>query len=762
MKPNNTTNNTPNSATLPLNRRTFLSVTALAGGGFLLGFANNHAEASNNEPSEANTLAQSKADFSPNGYIKITSDGVITLFAKNPEIGQGVKTSMPMIVAEELDVDWKSVKIEQSEIDERRYGAQFAGGSTSIPTNYEILRQAGATARAMLIQAAAKEWSVKPEECSTEKGFVIHTASKKKRSYGECAEAASKLTIPANIAPKNPKDFTLIGTFQTGVDNTAIVTGKPLFGIDTRVPGMLFAAVVRPPRFGAKVVKFDETRTKAMPNVKHIVEIKPNDNPTELIGGIAVVATSTWAAMKARDVLAADITWDDGADKSEETGGLTKQMNTLIAKGAKMQVLREQGDVDVAFAKAETKPDKRSLEAVYEVPFLAHATMEPMNYTAHVQKDKCEVWGPTQVPQTVQSLAAKLTGLPQSAVKVNMTRIGGGFGRRLMADYAAEAIIVSKAIQAPVQVMWSREDDMKYDYYRPAGIYKLRAAWDETGVLTAWHLRASTTSRVAFPKNAPRPPHVTEVFPDGFPSGFAPHFRMEYAQAKSNVPRGAWRAPGHNATAFVDQCFMDELAQAMGKDPLQMRLEMLGSAREMPYRDHGGDYNTGRLANVLKIAAEKAGWGKPLPKGHYHGLAAHVTFGAYTAEIAEVSVEKDGTPHGIPRVHKITAVVDAGRIINKSGAENQMQGGILDGLSMALYGRITIASGAVKQNSFDDYPLLRMNEAPKVEVYFVESDAAPQGLGEMGLPPVPAAICNAIFAATGKRIRSLPIVSNQA
>ena len=759
------TNTTPNNETLSLNRRAFLSVSALAGGGLLLGFADNlhGAEASIDAPStmlQQNALQQ-KAEFIPNGYIKITSDGVITLFAKNPEIGQGVKTSLPMIVAEELDVDWKTVKIEQSEIDERRYGAQFAGGSTSIPTNYETLRQAGATARAMLIQAAAAAWNVKPEECTTERGFVLHTASKRKRSYGECAEAASKLPLPTNVSPKNPKDFSLIGTFQTGVDNTALVTGKPLFGIDTRIPGMLFAAVVRPPKFGARLVKFDDTRAKAMPGVKHIVEIKPNDNPTELIGGVAVVATSTWAAMKARDVLQADTTWNDGADKSEETSSLSKQMTMLIAKGTKMQVLREQGDVDIAFAKAEasaaTNSIKRNLEAVYEVPFLAHATMEPMNYTAHVQKDKCEVWGPTQVPQTVQSLAARLTGLPQTAVKVNMTRIGGGFGRRLMADYAAEAIMVSKAIQAPVQVVWSREDDMKFDYYRPAGIYKLKAAWDEAGTLTAWHLRASTTSREAF-RRAPRSPHTTEVFPDGFPSGFAPHFRMEYAQAKSNVPRGAWRAPGHNATAFVDQCFMDELAHAMGKDPLQMRLEMLGAAREIPYRDHGGDYNTGRLTNVLKMVAEKAGWGKPLPKGHFHGLAAHVTFGAYVAEIAEVSVEKDGTP----KVHKITAVVDAGRIINKSGAENQMQGGILDGLSMALYGKITIAGAAVQQNSFDDYPLLRMNEAPKVEVIFVESDAPPQGLGEMGLPPVPAAICNAMFAATGKRVRSLPILSSNA
>lgn len=741
----------------PLNRRTFLSLTALAGGGFLLGFADKDLHARNDETSDAsieNALLQTKTEFVPNGYIRIAPDGVITLFAKNPEIGQGVKTSMPMIVAEELDVDWKSVRIEQSEIDERRYGAQFAGGSTSIPTNYETLRQAGATARAMLIQAAAKEWGVKADECRTEKGFVVHTASKKKRSYGECAEAASKLLIPTNVAPKNPKDFTLIGTFQTGVDNAALVAGKPLFGIDVRVPGMLFAAVVRPPRFGAKVVKFDDTRAKAMAGVKHIVEIKPNDNPTELIGGVAVVATSTWAAMKARDVLAADITWDDGADKSEDSSGLTKQMNALITKGAKMQVLREQGDVDTMFAKAE----KRILEAVYEVPFLAHVTMEPMNYTAYVQKDKCEVWGPTQVPQTVQGLASRLTGLPQSAVKVNMTRIGGGFGRRLMADYAAEAIMVSKVIQAPVQVVWSREDDVRYDYYRPAGVYSLRAAWNDEGALTAWHLRASTTSREAFRRNVSRPPHVTEVFPDGFPSGFAPHFRMEYAQTKSNTPRGAWRAPGHNATAFVDQCFLDELAHAMGKDPLQMRLEMLGAAREIPYRDHGGDYNTGRLTNVLKLVAEKAGWGKSLPKGHYHGLAAHVTFGAYVAEIAEVSVEKDGTP----KVHKITAVVDAGRIINKSGAENQMQGGILDGLSMALYGKITVAQGAIQQKNFDEYLLLRMNEAPQVEVHFIESDAAPQGLGEMGLPPVPAAVCNAIFAATGKRIRSLPILGTNA
>ncbi len=728
-----------------MKRREFIHVTAAAGGALMLGFTLT--------AQDKNT----KKTFDLNAYLKISTDGTVTILAKNPEIGQGVKTSMPMIVAEELEVDWKTVKVEQSEIDRKKYGAQFAGGSTSIPTNFDTLRKAGATAREMLIIAAVQTWNadktitVEKKDCYAELGFVVHRPTKKKLGYGELVEAASKLKAPDNPPLKDPKDYKILNTWQAGVDNQDLVTGKPLFGLDVRVPGMLFASIARAPRFGAKVVSVNDTRAKAVPGVKHVVTIEPSENPTELIGGVAVVADSTWAAMKGRNAL--EITWSDGSDKNESTESIRKAFQDLTSKPAK--VLRQQGNVDEVFASS-----KKVLEATYEVPFLAHVTMEPMNYTAHVTKDKCELWGPTQVPQSVQDLAARMTGLQPSAIKVNMARIGGGFGRRLMADYAAEAIFVAKAVQAPVQIVWTREDDVQHDFYRPAGMYKLKAALNDKGNVEAWHIRAATTSRESF-RNPDRPAYTTEVFPDGFPSGFTPHFRMEYATPKSNVPRGAWRAPGHNATAFVDQSFTDELAVAAGKDPLQFRLETLGAPREMPYRDHGGDYSVGRLTNVLKLVADKARWNernKWLPKGHFLGIAAHVTFGTYIAEVAEVSIESGGKI----KIHKVTAVVDCGQVVNKSGAANQIEGGIVDGLSMALYGKITIAGGAVQQSSFDDYPLLRMNEAPKIDVHFVESTEAPQGLGEMSLPPVAAAVGNAIFAATGKRLRTLPLALGDA
>lgn len=722
---------------LPTSRRIFLQQGTLLGGALVLGFRLTTLA--------AEALQEKAKAVEINAYLKIFPNGTITIMAKNPEIGQGVKTSLPMIIAEELEVDWKTVKIEQSPIDARRYGRQFAGGSTAIPTNYDTLRKVGAAAREMLITAAAQRWSVSVSECYAKSGTVFHRPTGKKASYGDLAEAASKIKPPENPALKDPKDFTIIGTSQTGVDNLQVVTGKPLFGIDVRVPGMLYAVIARAPKIGAKVVSVNDTRAKAVEGVRHVVAIDAAEDPMEQVAGVAVVADSTWAALKGRDAL--EITWSEG-NVQESTDTIRSSMTDLLSKPGK--VLRQQGNVDAVFERSS-----KIIESVYEVPFLAHATMEPMNYTASATNDKCEVWGPTQVPQAVQALAARLTGLPQTAISVQLTRIGGGFGRRLTVDYAAEAIFLSKKIQTPVQVVWTREDDMQHDFYRPAGLYKLRAALDDKGSVEAWHLRASTTSRVAYRKSQDSS-HSTEVFPDGFPSGFVPHFRMEYANPKSTVPVGAWRAPGHNATAFVDQSFVDELAHAANKDPLTYRLEMLGAPRIMPYRDHGGDYDVGRLIGVLKRVAEKTRWSQReqwLPKGHYLGISAHVTFGAYIAEVAEVSVE----PSGKIKVHRVTAAVDCGRVINKSGAANQIEGGIIDGISMALYGKISLKGGAVEQTNFDTQPLLRMNEAPAIDVVFVESSEAPQGLGEMSLPPTPAAIANAVYSATRKRLRKLPL-----
>jgi isoquinoline 1-oxidoreductase beta subunit len=457
------------------------------------------------------------------------------------------------------------------------------------------------------------------------------------------------------------------------------------------------------------------------------------------------VAKNTWAAMKGRKAL--KIEWDLPQGEAEGDERLKSQFEKNIT--ASGTTLRDDGNVDEAFAKCI-----KVHEAIFEAPFLAHAPMEPMNYTADVRADGADLWGPTQVPGNARAYAAELGGVPRDKVKVRMTRVGGGFGRRLMADYAAEAVALSKLIGKPVQVVWSREDDIQHDFFRPAGMYWMKAGLDQNNKLVAWHLRSSTTSRRHFsdPMSAA---HETEVFPDGFPAGFIPSFRMEYTNVESKVPRGAWRAPGHNVTAWLDQTFIDEMASLAGKDPVDFRLEVLGTEDKlMPYRDHGGPvYSTKRLKNVIRLAVEKSGWAKPAPKGVFRGFAAHFMFGAYVAEVVSISMPDANTI----KVENVIAVVDCGLVINRSGAMNQLEGGIIDGLSAALNQAVHIENGRAKESNFDDYKLMRMKDAPAVEVHLVESDESPEGLGEMTLPPVAAALCNAIFAATGKRIRKLPV-----
>ncbi|MFQ5865072.1 MAG: molybdopterin cofactor-binding domain-containing protein [bacterium] len=719
-----------------ISRRDFIKVSATAGSGLLLGFY---------LPSEQelfSATAETTKPFEPNAFLKIDLDGMVTIMSKNPEIGQGVKTSLPMIIAEELEVNWPDVHVEQADLDEK-YGPQFAGGSWAIHLNWDALRKAGATAREMLVTAAAQSWGVNKSTCYAKHGAVIHRPSSRKLMYGELVESASKLPVPENVPLKEPQEYRLIGTSQKGVDNMQIVTGQVLYGLDTRVPGMLYAVIQKPPVFGGRVPSFDASKAKAIPGVRHVIKIEPLENPTHLIAGVAVVADSTWAAMKGREAL--EVVWDKGPHHAESTESLRQQFEELTLKQGK--VLRDDGDVEQALASAA-----KTLEAVYEVPFLAHATMEPMNYIADVRNDRCEIWGPTQVPGSAQGLATSVTGIPAKAIKVHLTRIGGGFGRRLMADYAAEAAYISKAVGAPIQVVWTREDDIQHDYYRPASYHRLRAGLNEKGDLIAWHIHLASTSRYKFRGSSP--PEKTEIFPDGFPAGFIQNVRMEYSPALTNVPTGAWRAPGHNANAFVDQSFLDEIAHAAGKDALELRLQLLGKSRDMPYNDHGGPtYNTGRLKAVLELAAENSGWGTSLPKGRAQGIAAHFTFGSYVAEVAEVSVDVSGKV----KVHRIVAAVDCGIVVNRSGAQAQIEGGIIHGLSAAFYGKITIERGSTKQSNFHDYPLLRINEAPKIEVYFIPSKEPPFGLGEMALPPLAPAVCNAIFAATGKRIRRLPI-----
>ncbi len=718
-----------------VNRRDFLKQGGLAGAGLVIGI-------SWLTSAKAATPEEGKI-FEPSVFLKIGSDGKIILFSKNPEIGQGIKTSLPQLIAEELEVDWRQIEVQQGMLDDR-FGDQFAGGSTGVKENFIAVRKAGANAREMLIEAAARKWQISLDRCYAREGRVYQKNGTVSLSYAELADAASRLNERENPQLKSRKDFKIIGKPVPGVDNPSIVTGKAEFGLDARPSGMRVASIEQCPVYGGKVKNVDEAAALKVTGVEQVIRIEPTQNPTRLTAGVAVIARNTWAAMKGRKAL--KIEWDLGEGEKENDEALKVKFEKALASGT---IIRDDGKVDDAFAKS-----KKIHEAVFEAPFLAHAPMEPQNYIADVRADGADLWGPTQVPGSVRNRAAEITGLPIDKIKVRMTRVGGGFGRRLMADYACQAVYLSKAIGKPVQVVWSREDDIQHDYYRPAGMFKIKACLDDSNKLSGWQVNASTTSRYVFAGSS-SPAHVTEIFPDGFPAGFVPHFRMTYAPASSSVPRGAWRAPGHNITAWVDQCFIDEMAALAGKDPVDFRLEILGEENKlMPYSDHGGPfYSTARLKNVIRRAAEKSNWRQPAPKGFFRGFAAHFMFGAYVAEVVTVSLAAGNAI----KVENVTAVVDCGLVINPSHAANQLEGGLIDGLSAAMFQAVHIEHGLARESNFDDYKLLRMKDAPTLDVELVESDESPEGLGEMSLPPVAAALCNAIFAATGRRIHKLPI-----
>ncbi len=685
--------------------------------------------------------------FSPNLYLQIGSDGKIILFAKNPEIGQGVKTSMPQIIAEELEVDWQQIEVQQGLLD-ARFGAQFAGGSTGIKSNFDALRKAGAGAREMLVEAAARRWNISLDQCQASSGKVVRRDTGAAFSYGELALAAARLELRDNPRLKARKDFKIIGKAVPSVDTRAIVSGTAEFGLDARPTGMLVACIARCPVYGGTIRQVDDKAALAVSGVLQVVQVAAGRSATNRVAGVAVVATGTWAAMQGRKAL--KVEWDHGSAELESSAGHTRQFRAKLAPGkAPPTPLRNDGDVDRAFANC-----KAVHEAFYEAPLLAHATMEPMNYIADVRADSAELWGPTQVPGTVRADAAAITGLPPAKIKVRLTRSGGGFGRRLMADYASEAIWLSKQLGKPVQVVWTREDDIAHDYFRPAAMFRVKGGFDASKKLVAYHVAGTSLSRRAFSGSADGH-HATEIFPDAFPAGLVPHYRCDYTPVASRVPRGAWRAPGHNITAWVDQSFADELAVLAGKDPVEFRLSVLGERdRMMPYADHGGPvYSTARLRNVIRLAAARANWGKSAPAGQFRGFACHFMFGAYVAEVVTIRMTGPTTF----KVEHVLAVVDCGLVVNPVGARKQIEGGINDGLSAALHQAIHIDGGRALESNFHDYPLLRMADAPKIDVHLVDSEAAPEGLGEMSLPPLAAALCNAIYAATGKRIRSLPI-----
>lgn len=716
-----------------VNRREFLRVTALTGGGFLLGFYFLEGAGS-----VSGSLAATPPTETPLGsYIRITPDGIVTIIAKNPEIGQGVKTHLPMMIAEELEVDWKNVRVEQGDFDAVKFSAQLAGGSTATPSSWMPMRQAGAAARAMLVTAAAQTWNVPEAECETSSGTITHKSTSRKLSYGQLADKAATLTPPAldSLKLKSPKDFKIIGQRIPGVDNHAIVTGKPLYGIDVSLPGMKYAVYEKCPVFGGKVVTANLDLIKSQQGVRNAFVIEGGTDLRGLLGGVAIVADTWYAANAARKKL--KVTWNEGATAKQSSVAFAAMAEEL-SKEKPQRSLRNDGDVGTALKSAAKKVD-----ASYFYPFVAHATLEPQNCTARYENGKFELWAPTQSPARGREMISRTLGVQESDIVVHLIRAGGGFGRRLNADFMVEAAAIAKEIGGAVKLLWSREDDMRHDFYRPAGFHYFTGGTDAAGKLVAWkdHF-VSFGEGDAFVQGG-------EISGDEFPARFVPNCSVDSSAMPLGVPTGRLRAPNSNGIAFAIESFLDEMAHAAGKDPLQFRLELLSNT------PGGTGADPARISGVLELVAEKSGWGKTIhPRGTGMGLAFYFSHRGYFAEVVQATVSRGGKL----KLDKVWVAGDIGpTIINASNAENQVQGAVLDGLAQALGQEITIEKGRAVQGSFATFPLLRMRQAPPIEVHWKLSNSPVTGLGEPALPPAPPALCNAIFAATGKRIRSLPL-----
>ncbi len=721
-------------------RRTFLKASATAGGGLLLSFS---------LPAFAKTPAGGLVRL--NAYVAIAPDNIVTIAAKNPEIGQGIKTMLPMLIAEELDVDWKQVRTKQADFDPSLYEGQFAGGSMGTPLNWEPMRRVGAAVRQMLVTAAAETWKVPQAECTTASGEVRHTSTGRTLTYGALAAKAATLRVPDlnGVKLKDPKSYKIIGHSTPGADNPGLVRGEPLFGIDTVVPGMLYAVFQKCPVFGGKVASANLDVIRKLPGVRQVFVVEGGAGHafmpegemqlTGLLPGVAIVADSWWRAEKARRQL--DVKWNEGPTSAESSEDFARQAAAL-AKTSPAQTLRSDGDALAALARAS-----KVVESAYFYPFLAHAAMEPMNCTAHVRGDKAEIWAPTQNPAPGRKLVAETLGLDEKNIVVHMTRSGGAFGRRLMNDYMVEAAWISKVAGVPVKLVWNRTDDIQHDFYRPAGWHFLKGGLDAEGKLVAWHQHF-----VSFGKNG-KFASSAGMSPNAYPAGRVPNLFYGASLMASGVPTGPMRAPGDNGLAFVFQSFIDEMAHAAGRDPLQFQIDLLGKPEFLG--NERQPLHTGRARGVLEKVREVSGWGKRnLPKRTGLGVACHYCHLGYFAEVVEAAVSAEGEV----KVNKVWAVGDVGsQIINPTAAVNMTQGGVLDGLGEALNQAITIEKGRVVQENLDGFAPLRMSQAPPVEVHFVITDNPPTGLGEPPMPPVIPALCNAIFAASGKRIRSLPI-----
>ncbi len=726
---------------MAINRRTFVVRSAAAGAGLLIGvrFSGSLLQAQENEK------AGKKPAVNPfDAYIHIKPDNRISLIVAKSEMGQGIKTGLAMILAEEAEVDFKSVTVEQAETRPDIYTHMGTGGSGSTMENFEPLRRAGATVRELMITAAASKWNVARDECEAKKGAVVHAKSSRKATYGDLIETAEKLPLPEpdKVELKDEKEFTLIGHATPRVDIPAKVNGSAKFGIDVRVPDMLFAVVARCPTFGGKPARFDAAKAKSVSGVRDVFEIPALGRDMFTAGGIAVVADSTWAALKGREAL--EITWDHGPGSTESTDTLTNELRAASSKAGKR--LRNDGDVDKVLSNGS-----KHVEATYEFPYLAHATMEPMNITAHARDGEAEVWAPTQSPDWVQRTAAQILGLAPNKVTVHTTYLGGGFGRRYMADYPAEVAQIAKVVRKPVQLVWSREDDMTHDFYRPSACHTMRGAVNAAGHPVAWSHTIASTSIGGYwdppEKSAPEKSEVGGALQ--MPYAIS-NVRLEYNPVASVVPPLWWRSVEHSFNGFAVECFIDELAAAAGKDPVQFRRAHLVKPPHWKARFED-DPDPARLRGVLDLAALKSGWGKPLPKGKGRGIASYSSFGSYIAEVAEVTV-KDGNF----KIDRIVAAIDCGRIVNPESVRAQAESAIVYGLSAALKNAITIKSGAVEQTNFDGYDPIRINEAPHIEVYLTRSTEDPGGMGEPALPPAAPAVANAIFAASGQRLRKLP------
>lgn len=654
-----------------------------------------------------------------NSYLSIAVDGTITIYSPNPELGQNIMTSFAQIVAEELDADWKKVNVVQAPLDTQKFERQLTGGSGAIPHSWMRLRKAGATARHLLIGAAAKQWNVPAEECTANEGFVIHSKSGNKLSYGDLATEASKMTVPAEVPLKDRKDFKIIGKPMQNVQSKNIVTGKGIFGLDFYREGMVYAVMQRPPAFGTKIKSVDAAAAKAMPGIIDVVTFKNN---------VAIVGKSTWEVMKAKKSLKVMYEKEGNIESSDDHNKIL----VSLLDSDKAVTRRKDGDVETAFKNAA-----KIIKSEYQCPFLPHNPLEPMNFFAHVRPEGVELVGPTQTPAAARGAVSKLLGVPEDKIRVDITRLGGGFGRRLKFDYVLEAAELSSLIKMPVKVIWTREDDMMGGSYRPAVRYRFEAALDAAGNLVGYKLRGAGINV----ENSTRE--------DNFPAGAIDNLLIESIEHKSPITTGAWRAPITNFLAFAEQSFLDEVALAAKKDPVQFRLELLQKAKNKP--TGAIKYNIDRFETVIKQVAEKSGWGKK--KDVSQGFSVYFSHASYVAQVCDVAMNA-----GKPEVKKIYAVSDCGQVINSSGALQQVMGAIVDGYGHAMFGKVSFNAGAAEQNNFHNYRLIRMKEIPEVDAHFVDNGMSPTGLGEPALPPTGGAVANALFKATGKRLKNQPFM----